>query len=113
MRLSALRALIKSQLSTGRRALQAAFLDTHWEVRAVAARIVGEQKMSALIPELVKGLQDSDWWVRRNSSFSLYELGEEGQQCLRAQLQSGDKYAREMAEFTLQLMTANQRGVTP
>jgi HEAT repeat protein len=102
LRISALRALFKSHHETvALTALGEAINDPHWEVRATAARLCGKYQIAETIPLLTKATRDPDWWVRRNSSFSLAAMGVPGEEALRYLAMSTDPYAREMAELAL------------
>jgi len=56
--------------------LRTAAKDTDWLTRAAAARLFGQRGDPALIPDLLKMLQDADSYVRRFARRSLLELAE-------------------------------------
>ena len=54
-------------------ALMAALGDTRWRVRAAAAEVVGKLKVSALVPELKKLLNDTDSFVVKSALAGLMD----------------------------------------
>ena len=75
--------------------------DSHWEVRAVAARAlqnVAEEKSYFILKNMLSDLQ---WWVRVNAANSLLKKGEKGIEILKKQSRHTDKYAYETAQTIL------------
>lgn len=50
------------------------FVSDHWELRAKAATAFGRIGDTSVIPLLVSGLQDPEWWVRRNTAAALAQM---------------------------------------
>ncbi|WP_052487047.1 HEAT repeat domain-containing protein [Gordoniibacillus kamchatkensis] len=53
-----------------------------WEIRAAAAKAVGEQQLGVYMEELVRCMADEEWWVRHYSAKSLSQLGPAGFEAL-------------------------------
>ncbi len=76
--------------------------DKEWEVRAVAAGIIGEMAIKGAAYRLVMLLKDSNWYVRKNAARSLSRLGLIGISALVDSLDSGDRFARDICVQTLE-----------
>ena len=75
--------------------------DSHWQVRAQAARSVGQLRLTEAIPWLVRLVEDeADWGGQYAASCALVALGEKGVMALEA-LAQGTSQGREMAEMVL------------
>ncbi|HEY1212607.1 MAG TPA: HEAT repeat domain-containing protein, partial [Bryobacteraceae bacterium] len=49
-----------------------------WEIRAFAAKAIGEQQLDFYLEALTHGMADEEWWVRYQSAKSLSRLGPAG-----------------------------------
>jgi HEAT repeat protein len=49
-----------------------------WEIRAAAAKAVGEQQLDFDIEALSQGMSDEEWWVRYYSAAGLAQRGSAG-----------------------------------
>ena len=77
--------------------------DPEWQVRSTAAQALGRLRDPVAIPVLQRGLSDSNWWVRFNSAESLYQIGGDGIQALKATLTAHlDTFARDISRQILQ-----------
>ncbi|MFQ3580953.1 HEAT repeat domain-containing protein [Chloracidobacterium validum] len=76
--------------------------DKNWEVRAVAARAIGDLQLTAGLSALQDAVSDKAWWVRHNAAQSLKKLGDAGESILLQLLQSEDRFARETVTQVLQ-----------
>lgn len=79
-----------------------ALKDKDWEVRAVAARAVGDLQILAGISALQEAVGDRAWWVRHNAAYALKKLGDAGEVVLLQLLQSDDRFTRETVTQVLQ-----------
>jgi HEAT repeat protein len=71
-----------------------------WRLRAKAATALATLGDVSVIPTLALGLEDENWWVRRNSASSLSHLPT-GIDVLYAALLSQDRFARDAASEAL------------
>jgi HEAT repeat protein len=102
VRVAAARALGRMNTGPSANALIEALSDPAWQVRAQAARSLGELSVQEAVVPLVRAMSDRGWWVRRHSAYALAKLGDRGRLALRhAAEHSDDRYAREMAEEAL------------
>lgn len=76
--------------------------DKEWQVRAVAAKALGQLQQEQAIPTLTRALTDEAWWVRHNAAHSLAMLGNNGLAELRAQTLNPDRFARDIAKQVLE-----------
>ncbi len=72
-------------------------VDPSWEIRAAAAKVLGDINTDTSLEILTSFLVSKDWWVRRNAAYSLYLLGEKGIAVLKDQSPKKDKFAYETA----------------
>ncbi|MGQ9897598.1 MAG: HEAT repeat domain-containing protein [Acidobacteriota bacterium] len=79
-----------------------ALKDKDWEVRAVAARAVGDLQITAALSALQEAVSDKAWWVRHNAAHALKKLGDAGEIVLLQLLQSDDRFTRETVTQVLQ-----------
>lgn len=79
-----------------------ALSDKNWEIRAVAARALGQIAHPEAIPRLIEALTDEAWWVRYNSAQALARMGHDGVVALHAQLNQEDRFAREIVKQVLE-----------
>lgn len=75
--------------------------DSKFEVRAVAAKLLGEVGAERSIDYLDEKLKDSAWWVRINAAEALSKLGDKGVAVLRKQSPDVDRFAYEVANKVL------------
>jgi hypothetical protein len=75
--------------------------DPQLEVRAVAAKLLGELHDETAIPLLEARLGDPAWWVRMNSAQALAQIGEKGIKVLKKQSPTKDQFAFESAQYIL------------
>lgn len=76
--------------------------DKEWQVRAVAAKALGQLQQEQAIPTLTRALTDEAWWVRHNAAHSLAMLGNNGVAELRTQTLNPDRFARDIAKQVLE-----------
>jgi HEAT repeat protein len=79
-----------------------ALRDKDWEVRAVAARAIGDLQITAGLSGLQEAVSDQAWWVRHNAAHALKKLGDAGEVVLLQLLQSDDRFTRETVTQVLQ-----------
>jgi len=73
------------------------FQSVNWEERMLAARLAGVMKAENSLPDLVKLLQDSSWWVRSQAGQSI-TMFPQGKKILEDVMSdSNDSFARDMA----------------
>ena len=60
-------------------AVQQGLSDPTWEVRAQAASAAGRIGLKTLVPDLVRLLEDEQWWPCFRAAEALFKLGDEGQ----------------------------------
>ncbi|MFI4956573.1 MAG: HEAT repeat domain-containing protein [Gammaproteobacteria bacterium] len=72
-----------------------------WQLRAAAAKIVGNMHDVSESDALASLLRDKEWWVRIRAAQSLVSLGRTGIQILKSQSPNIDKYAYEAANQAL------------
>jgi hypothetical protein len=73
------------------------FESGNWEERMLAARLAGAMKTEALLPNLVKMLQDPSWWVRSQAGQAI-TMFPQGKNILQGVMkESSDTFARDMA----------------
>jgi hypothetical protein len=75
--------------------------DSNWEVRARAAKLIGEILDESFAHFLEGSLKDPEWWVRINAGESLAKLGKKGIEILKQQDQDVDQYAYDVARQML------------
>lgn len=76
--------------------------DPEWQVRAVAANLIGEMAIKGAAFRLVRLLEDKNWFVRKNAAAALAILGKIGIIALFDTLKSDDRYARDISIQTLE-----------
>lgn len=109
LRITAIRALSHSRCRRAYEALCNSIKDKEWEVRAAACRLMGEYNHSEGVPLLVAAAKDESWWVRRNSTSALAQLGEIGEAALKNLVQQKDRFASETAELALRSTSASKK----
>jgi len=80
--------------------------DHHWQVRARAASALGSIRALDARDVLTAALRDANWWVRLRAAVALRQLGPAGVSLLKTAERSGDRFAAEMARYTLGLTDA-------
>ncbi|MBL8152372.1 MAG: HEAT repeat domain-containing protein, partial [Blastocatellia bacterium] len=100
----AIRAFAAVGIETGEEleAILLSLTDKHWEVRAVAARALGQIGLEGAVPYLANSLMDEAWWVRHNAAHSLARLGQQGIDALREKLDSDDRFARDISKQVIE-----------
>ena len=71
--------------------------DSHWEVRAKSAKLLGEIADASCAAALEQCLKDPEWWVRMNAAEALSKLGEKGMLILKKQSPHIDQFAYDIA----------------
>lgn len=71
-----------------------------WRLRAKAATALATLGDASVVPTLALGLEDANWWVRRNSASALTRFGD-GVDILYSTLLSEDGYASDSAAEAL------------
>lgn len=98
LRIAACEALARIGDTRAAPALRAALADPEWPVAAKAAQALGQIGDAAAAPLLAERLGHREWWVRLHAGEALARLGGPGRQALeRAQRESPDRFARDMA----------------
>ena len=75
--------------------------DGHWNVRANAAKAVGDALLTELDHKLTPLLRDRVWWVRQSAALALGQLGRSSVAVLRPMLHDDDRFARNKAAEVL------------
>ncbi|MFW6138412.1 MAG: HEAT repeat domain-containing protein [Spirochaetota bacterium] len=102
LRLSCLKAIGKINDLACVKTIIEALSDAQWQIRAVACNLVGEMSIKGAVYRLLPLLEDSNWFVRKNSAAALVRLGDIGIAALLAALETNDRYARDMVVQTLE-----------
>lgn len=89
-----------------REALVALLGDAEWQVRTRAATALGAIRALEARSALAAVLNDPNWWVRLRAAVALRQLGPAGVGLLRTAQHGGDRFAAEMARYTLGLTEA-------
>ncbi len=89
-----------------RTALLQLIRDEAWQVRTRAATSLGAIRAEEATGLLRGALRDHNWWVRLRAALALRQLGPEGLSELEAGAKDDDRFAREMARYTLGLTEA-------
>ena len=97
------RALGSYPESRARDALLALLADPAWEVRTQAAASLGAIHALEARDGLKQALSDQNWWVRLRAAIALRQLGATGLEVLREVRGGADRFADEMAGYTLGL----------
>jgi hypothetical protein len=108
--LRALKALgrINAPLQVGE--LMSLARDRVWQVRAQAARAIGQLGLEEGVLLLKDGLSDQAFWVRRNSAEALLSFGRKGHEMLSDAVRSSDMFARDMATYHLERINGDFLG---
>lgn len=80
--------------------------DNHWQVRARAAKLLGDMGNDFFASALEESLKDSVWWVRINAADALAKLGFKGILILQRQKPEIDQYAYDTARQVLSITIA-------
>ena len=83
----------------------------YWQMRAVAANIVGNMALKGASSRLVPLLNDKNWYVRKNAANALAKMGKLGIYTLLNYMSQNDKYARDMIAQTLEETGAVDRAI--
>ncbi len=70
--------------------------DSHWQVRAVAATIIGNMAIKGAVYRLIPLLNDKNWFVRKNAATAVAKMGKLGVHTLLNYLNQEDPFARDM-----------------
>lgn len=106
LRIQAMKALVSFPDAQVIGLLRQGLDDPAWEVRAQAAKGLGQQGVVAARHELRSALSDGSWWVRLRAAVALRVLGLAGLRMLRAIDAEEDPYAHDMAVYVLRLEEA-------
>ena len=85
--------------------------DKNWQVRAVAANIIGDMALKGAIYRLIPLLNDKNWFVRKNSATAIAKMGKLGIYTLIQHMDQKDKYARDMIVQTLEELGIVDRAI--
>ena len=80
--------------------------DPAWQVRTRAATSLGALRAEEALDLLRAALRDDNWWVRLRAALALRRLGERGIDQLDQAAHDDDRFASEMATYTLHLTDA-------
>ena len=79
-----------------------------WEIRAKAAKLLGDVGDESFAPSLEPCLKDREWWVRMNAAEALAKLGAKGISILKKQDPMDDRFAYEIAQ---QILSTKEGGL--
>jgi len=79
-----------------------ALRDPQWQIRAVAANIIGSMALKGSVWRLLPLIKDKNWYVRKNAAHALVKIGKIGIHTLITYLEIDDRYARDMIVQTLE-----------
>jgi len=77
-----------------------AMRDKEWEIRAMAAKLLGDTADPDAIGVLAAAARDREWWVRQNAVTSILSFPNR-EEILISITQTGDKYAFDSMQYTL------------
>lgn len=100
------RALGNFPHASSRTALLSLIQDPAWQVRTRAAMSLGNIRADGATDLLRAALCDSNWWVRLRAALALRQLGDTGIVQLEAAAKGDDRFASQMADYTLGLTDA-------
>lgn len=80
--------------------------DPAWQVRTRAATALGMLAAADAQVALGRAVADANWWVRLRAALALRQLGERGIHALETIARGSDRFAAEMARYTLRLTDA-------
>lgn len=103
VRVNAVRALSGLPKQGSVRLLREALDDPAWQVRAQAAAALGRLDARTAGEDLLRALSDPSWWVRLRAALALRQLGWSGQRMLESVQAGDDRYARDMAQYVMEL----------
>jgi len=103
-RLAGIIAVGKSGSRTEIPLLIRAMRDREWEIRAMAAKILGVLTSPEAVKPLTEAARDSEWWVRQNAVDSILAYPDR-EAILLSIIQSGDKYAYDSIQYSLEKAT--------
>lgn len=81
--------------------------DTHWEVRATVAKLLGSYHSNKNSNILETLLHDSEWWVRVNAANALVNQGEDGVAILQNQKPDANANSFEIAQNVIKHLDKN------
>ncbi len=70
--------------------------DPNWQVRAVAANIIGDMALKGAVYRLIPLLNDKNWFVRKNAANAVVKMGKLGVHTLLNYLNQNDRFARDI-----------------
>lgn len=101
LRMSAVRFLAKFDIEQIRPLIYELLEDPQWELRALAAKIIGDKQDLQGLFKLREKLKDPKWWVRMNSALSLEKMGSAGIKVLEQIREEDDRFAYETVKYVL------------
>lgn len=107
LKISTLDYLIHNGVQIDEEVFSRLITDKHWEVRASAARVLGDISGENSLKQLVSLVKDESWWVRINAANSLGRKGESGFNILKKLNPEDDKFAYETAQSILRAKEQN------
>jgi len=110
LKIAALTYLAHINDSAGNQIVKQALNNQDWEVRAIAAKLIGNMGNESHIDALALKLHDNEWWVRVHTAQALTKLGEKGLAVLRSQSPEIDEFAYEVSQYFLRILSAAKRG---
>jgi len=75
--------------------------DKEWEIRAMAAKTLGNLTDPDAITLLARAARDREWWVRQNAVSSILAY-QDREEILVSIAETGDKYAFDSMQYTLE-----------
>jgi hypothetical protein len=82
-----------------------------WEIRAIAAKLLGKLNAVQSTQLVGKHLRDEKWWVRINAAQALTQMGKEGLAILESQNPESDPYAYDVAQQVLKTKNLSTQGL--
>jgi len=101
MRIAAIKAIGKIGQNAPTNYLRNALVDDDWEVRAIAANVLGMQVDLEASKTLASALLDPEWWVRQNAALSLLSYPD-CKELFLSVMRTKDAYARDSIVYALE-----------
>jgi HEAT repeat protein len=108
LKMAAIRALNGMSVELVQPILEFNLSSSDWEIRSLAAKMIGDYTITEAIPMLLSSLKDRQWWVRINSAYALTKMGDIGIRVLQGIREQDDVYAYEMAQSILAIHLIEQ-----
>ncbi len=114
LRIQAAKLLLQTNLWVTPEQVKSMFNHQDWEIRAIASKAIGRWGEAAFLPLLIKVMDDSNWWVRRNAANSMIALGDAGYRALcEVAVRSRNDETVHLAKHALQEAMRSDEQVNP